>query len=183
MAASKRPKIDPKAQTVEVARRLAIGYPEVICELDHRNAFELLAATILSAQCTDARVNMVTPALFARYPDPWSLAAADVAELENIIRSTGFYGSKARNLMGMARELVDRFDGEVPSDLDDLDHARLRTSGAEVRCHNRAADSWRFSRLRYRGDQSRAITRTIWCRGAGLPGCGADIRRSCRRRN
>ena len=120
MAASKRPKIDPKAQTVEVARRLAIGYPEVICELDHRNAFELLAATILSAQCTDARVNMVTPALFARYPDPWSLAAADVAELENIIRSTGFYGSKARNLMGMARELVDRFDGEVPSDLDDL---------------------------------------------------------------
>ncbi len=120
MAAKKSPKIDPKAQTVEVARRLAISFPEVICELDHRNAFELLSATILSAQCTDARVNMVTPALFARYPDPWSLASADVSELEGIIRSTGFYASKAKNLMGMASELVERFDGEVPSDLDDL---------------------------------------------------------------
>ena len=67
----------PKDQAIEVARRLAIGYPEVICELDHRNAFELISATILSAQCTDVRVNMVTPALFARFPDPWSLASAD----------------------------------------------------------------------------------------------------------
>ena len=113
-------KVDPKAQTIEVARRLAIGYPEVICELDHRNAFELLSATILSAQCTDARVNMVTPALFARYPDPWALSTADVGELEGIIRSTGFYASKAKNLIGMATALVARFDGEVPSDLDDL---------------------------------------------------------------
>lgn len=113
-------KIDPRSQTVEVARRLAISFPEVICELDHRNAFELLSATILSAQCTDARVNMVTPALFARYPDPWSLAVADVGELEAIIRSTGFYGSKAKNLIGMATALVERFGGEVPSDLDDL---------------------------------------------------------------
>ena len=113
-------KVSPKEQTIEVARRLAIGYPEVICELDHRNAFELLAATILSAQCTDVRVNMVTPALFARFPDPWSLASADQSEVETLIRSTGFYQSKARNLMGMAQNLVERFGGEVPSELSDL---------------------------------------------------------------
>ena len=85
----------PKDQAIEVARRLAIGYPEVICELDHRNAFELISATILSAQCTDVRVNMVTPALFARFPDPWSLASADPSEVETLIRSTGFYQSNA----------------------------------------------------------------------------------------
>jgi endonuclease-3 len=103
-----------------VARRLADEYPEAICELDHRNAFELLAATILSAQCTDARVNQVTPALFARFPDAASLAAADPAEVVQIIRSTGFYQTKARNLVGMASALVERFDGEVPTGLDDL---------------------------------------------------------------
>lgn len=106
--------------TVEVERRLVEAYPVAVCELEHRNPFELLAATILSAQCTDVRVNMVTPALFARYPDAASLAVAEPAELEGIIRSTGFYQSKARNLIGMARGLVDRFDGEVPTELDDL---------------------------------------------------------------
>ena len=100
--------------------RLAEDYPEALCELDHRNAFELLAATILSAQCTDARVNLVTPALFARYPTPDDLAHAEPAELEEIVRSTGFYASKAKNLMGMANALVERFDGEVPTDLADL---------------------------------------------------------------
>lgn len=110
----------PKGRTREVARRLAVEYPDAVCELDHRTPFELLAATILSAQCTDARVNMVTPALFARYPTPHDLAAADPAEVEEIIRSTGFYQSKAKNLIGMARALVERFDGEVPTDLDDL---------------------------------------------------------------
>jgi endonuclease-3 len=110
----------PKGRTREVARRLAAEYPEAVCELDHRTPFELLAATILSAQCTDARVNMVTPALFARYPTPQDLAAADPAEVEEIIRSTGFYQSKAKNLIGMARALVERFDGEVPTDLDEL---------------------------------------------------------------
>ena len=110
----------PKDQAIEVARRLAIGYPEVICELDHRNAFELISATILSAQCTDVRVNMVTPALFARFPDPWSLASADPSEVETLIRSTGFYQSKAKNLMGMAQNLIERFGGEVPSELSDL---------------------------------------------------------------
>ena len=110
----------PKGRTVEVAARLALEYPEAICELDHRNAFELLAATILSAQCTDARVNMVTPALFERYPDADSLARADLGDVEQIVRSTGFYQSKAKNLLGMAVGLVERYGGVVPHDLDDL---------------------------------------------------------------
>ena len=100
--------------------RLADLYPEAHCELNHSNAYELLAATILSAQCTDARVNMVTPALFARYPTPQDLADADVSDVEQIVRSTGFYGSKARNLIGMARRVVDHFGGEIPVELDDL---------------------------------------------------------------
>jgi endonuclease-3 len=103
-----------------VAERLAVAYPEAVCELDHTNAFELLAATILSAQCTDARVNMVTPVLFARYPDPTTLAGADPTELEEIIRSTGFYQTKAKNLIGMAQGLLERYGGEVPTDLGDL---------------------------------------------------------------
>lgn len=100
--------------------RLALEYPDAVCELDHRNAFELLAATILSAQSTDARVNMVTPALFARYPDAEALAVAEPTELEEIIHSTGFFRAKARSLMGMATELVERFDGQVPGAMADL---------------------------------------------------------------
>jgi endonuclease III len=110
----------PKGRTREVAARLADEYPEAICELDHSSPYELLAATILSAQCTDARVNMVTPALFARFPSPDDLAVAEVTEVENIIRSTGFYQSKAKNLIGMATRLVERYGGEVPTDLADL---------------------------------------------------------------
>ncbi len=103
-----------------MARRLTGEYPEAICELDHRNPFELLAATILSAQCTDVRVNMVTPALFAKYPTPYDLAVAAPCDVEGIVRSTGFYASKTRNLIGMGQALVERFDGEVPTSLDDL---------------------------------------------------------------
>jgi endonuclease-3 len=110
----------PAGRAKETARRLAELYPGAECELTHSNPYELLAATILSAQCTDARVNMVTPALFARYPTVHDLAEADVTTLETIIRSTGFYQSKAKNLIGMARGVVDRFGGEVPKDLDDL---------------------------------------------------------------
>lgn len=109
-----------RERTREIHRRLTEEFPVAVCELDHETPFQLLAATILSAQCTDVRVNMVTPALFARYPDAESLAAADPAELEQVIRSTGFYQSKARNLMGMANGLLERFGGEVPRDLDDL---------------------------------------------------------------
>ena len=95
-------------------------YPEAICELDHSNAFELLTATILSAQTTDARVNMVTPRLFAEYPTPARLAAADPGEVEEIIRSTGFYANKTKSIIGMAAAVVDRFGGEVPTELADL---------------------------------------------------------------
>lgn len=110
----------PKGRAVEVASRLALLYPGAECELTHSNAYELLSATILSAQCTDARVNMVTPTLFARYPAVEDLAVADPAELETIIRSTGFYASKARNLIGMARRVVDEYGGEIPRELEDL---------------------------------------------------------------
>jgi len=103
--------------------RLAKEYPGTareLCALDHHNAFELLTATILSAQTTDIRVNMVTPTLFARYPTPEDLAAADPREVEEIVRSTGFYQNKTKSIMGMAQGVVERFDGEVPSSLDDL---------------------------------------------------------------
>ncbi len=110
----------PKGRAVAVAARLVHEYPEALCELDHRNPFELLVATILSAQCTDARVNMVTPALFARYPDAAALAAAVPGDVEQIINSTGFYQAKTRNLLGMAHTLLDEFGGEVPTALADL---------------------------------------------------------------
>ena len=103
-----------------VAERLAEEYPVAICELTHRNPFELLAATILSAQCTDVRVNMVTPALFNAYPTPHDLAHADITHVEQLVRSTGFYGSKAKNLIGMATALEERFGGEVPKEMEDL---------------------------------------------------------------
>jgi endonuclease-3 len=91
-----------------------------LCELDHRNPFELAAATILSAQCTDARVNQVTPALFAEYPTPEDLAVADPRRVEELIRPTGFYQNKTRSLLGMAQGLVERFDGQVPTSMDAL---------------------------------------------------------------
>jgi endonuclease-3 len=103
-----------------VARRLAEAYPEAVCELDHGSPFELLIATILSAQCTDARVNQVTPALFARYPTPSDLAAADPEELEELIRSTGFFRAKTRSLIGMATRLVEAYGSVVPPRLEDL---------------------------------------------------------------
>lgn len=110
----------PKGRAREVARRLAIEYPEAVCELDFRNAFELLVATILAAQCTDVRVNMVTPVLFARFPTPDALANANPNEVEQIVYSTGFYQAKTKNIMSMARTLVDEYDSQVPTELDDL---------------------------------------------------------------
>jgi endonuclease-3 len=109
-----------KTRATEVVRLLAELYPDARCALDHSNAFELLIATILSAQCTDERVNMVTPAVFAKYPTPVDLAHADPAEVEQLIQSTGFFRSKTKSLLGMAQGIEERFGGEVPSDLDDL---------------------------------------------------------------
>ena len=104
-------------------QRLANAYPGTVtdlCELDRSSPFELLVATILSAQTTDIRVNLVTPTLFRLYPGPVELASADPETLEETIRSTGFYRNKAKSLMGMASALVERFDGEVPSEMAEL---------------------------------------------------------------
>ncbi len=106
-----------------VTARLAEAYPGTVgalCALHHDDAFQLLVATILSAQCTDARVNIVTPALFAEYPDACAMAGADPARVEALVRSTGFFRSKTKNLLGMARAVVTRFGGAVPSAMEDL---------------------------------------------------------------
>lgn len=103
-----------------MARELGEAFPEVWCELDFSNPLELSVATILSAQCTDARVNMVTPALFARYRTAADYAGADREELEQLIHSTGFYRNKARSIQGLGAALVERFDGEVPRRMKDL---------------------------------------------------------------
>jgi endonuclease III len=113
----------PKGRARETVTRLAAEYPGTareLCALRHDSAFQLLVATILSAQTTDERVNSVTPALFARYPTPADLAAADPAEVEKIIFPTGFFRAKARSIVGMAAALEERFDGEVPSRMEDL---------------------------------------------------------------
>ena len=109
-----------KGRAREVARRLALEYPAAECELTHENPFQLLAATILSAQTTDVRVNMVTPGLFAAFPDAPSLAAARLEDVEVLIKSVGLYPSKARNLIAMAQRLMGEYGGEVPVRLEDL---------------------------------------------------------------
>jgi endonuclease-3 len=114
------PKRPPEAERQRAARildRLEAAHPEATCALHHRNPYELVMATILSAQCTDERVNMVTPALFKRYPTPAALAKAAPEELEDIIRSTGFFRAKARSLMGCARALAEEHGGIVPREL------------------------------------------------------------------
>ena len=103
-----------------MARELAGIHPDAHCELDFTNAFELLVATVLSAQTTDKMVNKVTPVLFARYPDAVALAGADRAELEEILKPTGFFRAKAGSVLGLSRELVERFDGEVPGRMAEL---------------------------------------------------------------
>jgi endonuclease-3 len=108
------------AHATLVFDRLLATYPDAHCALDFTNAYELLCATILSAQCTDKRVNMVTPSLFAKYPNAPALAAARQEDVEEIIRSTGFFRSKAKSLIGMAAALVERHGGEVPADMDAL---------------------------------------------------------------
>jgi endonuclease-3 len=109
-----------KAHAALLFDRLLAAYPGAHCALDHRNAFELLAATILSAQCTDKRVNMVTPALFARYPDARAMAAARQEDVEALVKSAGFFRSKAKSLIGMATAIVERHGGEVPAEMEAL---------------------------------------------------------------
>ncbi|PZS15911.1 MAG: endonuclease III [Acidimicrobiales bacterium] len=117
----------PSGRAREATARLAVEYPgtaDQLCALVHENPFQLLVATILSAQCTDERVNQVTPALFCAYPIPAVLARADTSELEALIRPTGFFRAKARNLKGMAQALDDRFDGQVPISMAELTSLR-----------------------------------------------------------
>lgn len=108
------------ARTAKIVERLREMYPESRCSLDHENPLQLLLATVLSAQCTDARVNQVTPALFARYPDAEALAVADSAAVEETIRSVNYFRTKARALTGIGQALRDRHGGEVPRSMADL---------------------------------------------------------------
>ena len=103
-----------------INRELALVYPDAHCELDFTSPFELLVATVLSAQTTDVRVNMVTPTLFAKYPTARDLAGADREDVETIIQSTGFFRAKTQAIMGLSQAVVERFDGEVPGRLKDL---------------------------------------------------------------
>ena len=115
---------ESKAKKRERAQRIAAlleqEYPEATCALEHHDPYELLVATILAAQCTDARVNMVTPGLFKRWPNPRSLAKATQAQLEEVVHSTGFYRNKAKNLIGMAKAAVERHAGTVPATMEEL---------------------------------------------------------------
>lgn len=110
----------PKGRARETDTRLAEEYPNAECELAFSNPYELLVATILAAQCTDARVNTVTPAFFARFPMPEDLAVASPDDVETLIHSTGFYRNKTRSLLGMAQAVTDRFDGNIPEAMEDL---------------------------------------------------------------
>ena len=111
---------DRKQRALKIARQLSKTYADAECALNHDSPFQLLAATILSAQCTDVRVNLVTPALFAKYPTPAALAASQQADVEQLIQSTGFFRAKATNLRGMAQALVTQFGGELPRTLEEM---------------------------------------------------------------
>lgn len=115
-----RPREERETRVLEVIRRLKRAYPDSRCSLDYGSPFQLLVATILSAQCTDERVNIVTPALFAKYPDAHAMAKAEPAELERVVHSTGFYKSKARNIIAASRAILEEHDGKVPNTLDGL---------------------------------------------------------------
>ncbi|MGB8537623.1 MAG: endonuclease III [Acidobacteriaceae bacterium] len=119
---AKKPRRDPLApeRIAAILERLAEAYPSAECALHHRNAWELMVATILSAQCTDARVNMVTPELFKKFPTPTDFAHAPLVEIEEQIRSTGFYHNKAKSLNGAARRLIAEYSGNVPETMEEL---------------------------------------------------------------
>ena len=117
---ARRPVRPPATRVNDVLAGLGTLYPDATCELDHRSPFELLCATILSAQCTDARVNMVTPELFRRWPTPRALAGATQAEVEKVIKTTGFFRNKAKSLRGMALKLVESYGGKVPRTMDEM---------------------------------------------------------------
>jgi len=120
MAKKKTTAVPVRQRAKQIAAGLAKLYPDAKCALDHENPLQLLIATILSAQCTDVRVNMVTPALFARYPDAAAFANADVGELETAIQSTGFFRNKAKNIMACCKLIVEKHGGKVPGTMAEL---------------------------------------------------------------
>jgi endonuclease III len=119
-AGSSRPPSPSPAHAADVFARLSRAHPDAHCELDHETPLQLLVATILSAQCTDKRVNMVTPELFRRFPTAAALAAAPQEQVEEVIKSTGFFRNKAKSIIAMANALLERHGGEVPASMDDL---------------------------------------------------------------
>lgn len=118
-SATKR-EVKEEHRVAEILRRLDREYPDAQCALHFENPYQLLVATILSAQCTDRRVNMVTPQLFTRYPTPEDLAQADEKKLQELIRSTGFFRNKAKNLVGAAQGIVAEFEGKVPESMEKM---------------------------------------------------------------
>jgi endonuclease-3 len=127
-----------KQRVDAILRGLRKAYPNVVCALHHDSAWQLVVATILSAQCTDVRVNMVTPALFKRFPTPRSLAKADVEEVQEMIRTTGFFRNKAKSIIGAAKKLMDTYSGEVPDTMEEL----LTLPGVARKTANVVLGSW-----------------------------------------
>jgi endonuclease III len=123
---------------IDLFQRLDATYPHAVCALNHRNAWELLVATILSAQCTDARVNMVTPILFKMYPTPQAMAAVRPEELEPVIQPTGFFRNKSKSLVGAAKRVVNDFGGKVPDTMEEL----ITIPGAARKTANVVLGSW-----------------------------------------
>jgi endonuclease-3 len=111
---------EKKVRAKAIYRQLTKNYPNVRCELDYNSAFQLLVATVLSAQCTDKRVNQTTPALFKKYPNPKKMAKADLKDIQRLVKSTGFFRAKAKNIKGLSNKIMEEFDGDVPSNLEDL---------------------------------------------------------------
>jgi endonuclease-3 len=111
---------DKKVRAKSIYRILSKNYPNVRCELDYKNPYQLLVATVLSAQCTDKRVNQTTPALFKKYNSIKKMAAADLKDLQRLVKSTGFYRAKARNIKMLSQKILTEFNGKVPSDIEDL---------------------------------------------------------------
>ncbi|MBD1915850.1 MULTISPECIES: endonuclease III [Cyanophyceae] len=109
-----------KQRSLEILLRLKRLYPEAPCSLDFANPLQLMIATMLAAQCTDERVNLVTPALFAAYPDVYAFAEADIADLEQLVKSTGFYRNKAKNIRAACQRIITEYNGEVPPRMEDL---------------------------------------------------------------
>ena len=109
-----------KVRARAIYRILCKSYPNVRCELNYKTPFQLLVATVLSAQCTDKRVNQTTPALFRKYPNPVKMAQADVKDIQRLVKSTGFYRAKAKNIKSLSSKIITEFDGNVPDDLESL---------------------------------------------------------------